>query len=238
MTVRSPVWMKASTGMPGASWSGRASPSRPAGLRCARVVGHAGPLVDHDLRRDAGHLALDLRRGARVEGREAQDGDLLRADAVDVLRLDLHLDGQEIDGDDLHDRLAGGDHSSDRVDGELVHAPVLRRADVDAAELVLCRGLALQELGDLALHLAQLAGHFAAQVLSIWMICSPTSVLRPLGLRDGATNSPCSPSRRARSRSSAATRWMVMRFFSHSSRTPLSSCLASSISAIWRRAGR
>ena len=57
------------------------------------------------------------------------------------------------------------DDAADRVDGRLVHHAVLRRADVDALELVLGRDLALDELADLAVDLAQVLGDLAAQIL-------------------------------------------------------------------------
>ena len=59
----------------------------------------------------------------------------------------------------------GGDDAADRVHGELMHHAVLRRADVDALELVLGRDLALDELGDLVVDLAQILADLAAQVL-------------------------------------------------------------------------
>ena len=59
----------------------------------------------------------------------------------------------------------GADDPADGVHRELMHDAVLRRADVDALELVFGRHLALDELADLALDLAQLARHLAAEVL-------------------------------------------------------------------------
>ena len=49
--------------------------------------------------------------------------------------------------------------------GELVHDTRLRRAQVDALELVLGGGDAFLELGDLALRLAQIPQHLGAKVL-------------------------------------------------------------------------
>ena len=46
-----------------------------------------------------------------------------------------------------------------------MHDAVLRRADVDALQLILGRDLALGQLGDLGLDLAQLLGDLAAQLL-------------------------------------------------------------------------
>ena len=66
---------------------------------------------------------------------------------------------------DQHDRLAGGDDAADGVDVRLEHHAVLRRADVDALELILGRDLALDEFADLAVDLAHLLGDLAAQIL-------------------------------------------------------------------------
>ena len=62
-------------------------------------------------------------------------------------------------------RLAGGDHAADVCTAELMDDAVLRRADVDALELVLRGDLALDELADLAVDLAQFLGDLAAQFL-------------------------------------------------------------------------
>ena len=65
---------------------------------------------------------------------------------------------------DQHDGVAGGDDAADGVDVGLEHHAVLRRADVDALELILGGDLALDELADLAVDLAGLLGDLAAQV--------------------------------------------------------------------------
>ena len=61
--------------------------------------------------------------------------------------------------------IACPDDAADRMHGRLMHDAVLRRADVDALQLILGRDLALDELGDLGLDLAQLRGDLAAQIL-------------------------------------------------------------------------
>ena len=67
---------------------------------------------------------------------------------VDVLRRDPGLDDEAVGlGHDQHERLARRDDAADRVHGELVDEAVLRRADVDALELVLGRDLALDQFG-------------------------------------------------------------------------------------------
>ena len=66
---------------------------------------------------------------------------------------------------DQHDRLARVDDAADRMHRELVHEAVLRGADVDALELVLGRHLALDELADLGLAVAQFGRHLALEVL-------------------------------------------------------------------------
>ena len=74
---------------------------------------------------------------------------------------------------------------------ELVDDAVLRRADVDALELVLGRDLALDELGDLALDLAQLlARPRVRRSWSICRICSSISVILPLACAVAAMSWP------------------------------------------------
>lgn len=127
--MRSPVLSKTSAGMPGFS------SSCPACFRLlcdSAIIGNAGLLVFDEVGRDPVHLALDLRRGLLAERRQAKRGRLPDADLVDVLRSDARLDHQGVGGrHDLHDRLAGRDDPADRVHRQLVHAPRLRRADVD-----------------------------------------------------------------------------------------------------------
>jgi HlyD family type I secretion membrane fusion protein len=85
---------------------------------------------------------------------------------VDVLRLDARLDHEAVGlRHDQHDWLARINDAADRVHGELVHEATLRGADLDALELVLRRHLALDELADLALDVAQLGRHLALEVL-------------------------------------------------------------------------
>src|SRR5215203_5224162 len=128
--------------------------------------GGSGALVGREVGGDAADDAAELRRRALVEGREAQGRGLPDADLIDVLRRELRLDRQHIGfRHDQHDGLSGRDHPADRVDGRLVHHPVLRRSDIDALQLVLGRDLALDELGNLALDLAQVLGNLAAQIL-------------------------------------------------------------------------
>ncbi len=78
-----------------------------------------------------------------------------------TLRFDRKLVGV---GHDQHDRVAGGDDAADSVHRGLKHHAVLRRADVDALELVLGGDLALDEFADLAVDLARLLGDLAAQI--------------------------------------------------------------------------
>lgn len=130
--MRSPVLRKTSAGMPGFS------SSCPACFRLLCVsairtaIGHASRLVFDKVGRNPVHLALDLRRGLLAERRQAKRGRLPDADLVNVLRSDARLDHQGVGGrHDLHDRLAGRDDPADRVHRQLVHAPRLRRADID-----------------------------------------------------------------------------------------------------------
>ena len=89
------------------------------------------------------------------------DGDL-----IDVLRSDLRLHDERIGArHDLHNGFAVADHAADGMHGKLVDEAVLRRADVDALELIFRRRHALLELGDLALGLAQVLEHLGAEIL-------------------------------------------------------------------------
>ena len=130
------------------------------------VVTQARLLILSDIRRDELDLAADLRRGALVECGEAQHHGLTDPDLVDGVRCDPGLDGQHVASrDDQHDRLAGGDDTSHRMDGELMDAAVLRRADVDALERVLGRNPLLDQLGRLRPDFGQLLADLAAKVL-------------------------------------------------------------------------
>ena len=66
---------------------------------------------------------------------------------------------------DQHDRLAGGDHASDCVNGKLVHAALLRRADFNLLEQVLGGNAPLLKLGDFALDFAQFLRDLTTQIL-------------------------------------------------------------------------
>ena len=116
--------------------------------------------------RNAGDDAVQFRRGALVEGRQPQQRLLADLQLVDVLRIDLGLD-REIVGlrHDHHDGVAGGDHAADGMHRRLQHHAVLRRADVDPAQLVFGGDLALDEFADLVVGLAQILGDFADHVL-------------------------------------------------------------------------
>ena len=61
--------------------------------------------------------------------------------------------------------LAVGDHAAHGVHRELMDVTGLRRAQVDALELVLGRRDPLLELGDLALRLAHILEHLGAEIL-------------------------------------------------------------------------
>src|SRR6202035_3719851 len=131
-----------------------------------KVEANAGALVDIGIGGDALDGAVELRRGALIEGREAQHHRLAERHHIDVLGLDLDLDRQRVGlRHDQHDLVAGRDHAADRICRRLKHGAVLRRADVDAAELIFRRYLALDELADLAVGLAQFLGDVAGELL-------------------------------------------------------------------------
>src|SRR5215207_2305939 len=131
-----------------------------------RVIARAGALVSSEIAGNPRDLPIQLGRSALVEGGEAQHGVLPDPDLIDVLRVELRLHRQLIRlGDDHHDSLASDDHAADGMHGRLVDHAILGRPDVDTLELILGRDLALDELGDLALGLAQVLGDLRAQVL-------------------------------------------------------------------------
>ena len=100
------------------------------------------------------------------DGVDAHDRLLADGELVDVLRHHLRFEVEGVvDRHDQHGGLGRGDHAADRVDGELMHVAGARRADVDPLQLVLGRDLALDELRDLGLDLAQLLHHLGAHLL-------------------------------------------------------------------------
>ena len=91
--MRSPVWMKASTGMPGTSLT-IAEPLDLFGGHgdADDVIALAGALVVGGVGGDPRDGAVDLRRGALVERGEPQHDGLAELDLIDVLGIDLDLD--------------------------------------------------------------------------------------------------------------------------------------------------
>src|SRR4051812_11703788 len=130
------------------------------------VVALAGALIGGDVGRGAADDAVELGRSALVEGGEAQQRLLADLELVDIDRIDLGLD-LEIVGlrHNQHEGVAGGDDATNRMHGRLQHHAVLRRADVDAAKLVLGGDLALDHFADLVVGLAQILGDLADHVL-------------------------------------------------------------------------
>ena len=69
-------------------------------------------------------------------------------DLVDLVRLDLGLDGQAVAvGHDQHHGLARLDHAAHRMHALLEDLAVLRRQQVDALQLILGRDPLLDQLG-------------------------------------------------------------------------------------------
>ena len=66
---------------------------------------------------------------------------------------------------DQHQRVPGRDDAPDRMHGQFVNDAVVRRADVDALELVERADPPLRQLGDLLGGLPQLLGHLVPQLL-------------------------------------------------------------------------
>src|SRR5262252_2477392 len=130
------------------------------------VVGRAALHVLDDVARDPHHVAFDLGGRPLVEGSEAEHRRLADLQLVDALGRQLHLDDEVVRfRNDQHRGLASGEHSADRVHVQLMHDAALRGTNIDAHELVLGGDLALDQLGHLALDLAQLLRDLASQLL-------------------------------------------------------------------------
>src|SRR6202012_4162931 len=130
------------------------------------VVALPGALIGGDVGRVAADEAVEVRRGSLVEGGQAQQALLADLQLVDVLRVDLGLDLEVVAlRHDDHDGVTGGDDATDRMHGRLLDHAVLRRADIDAPQLILGGDLALDEFADLVVGLAQILGDLACHVL-------------------------------------------------------------------------
>ena len=82
---------------------------------------------------------------------EAQHRRRSHVDLVDLVRLDLGLDGEAVAvRHDQHHRLAGLDHATHRVHALLEDLAVPRRHQVDALQLILGGDPLLDQLGFLA----------------------------------------------------------------------------------------
>src|SRR6202021_3637584 len=107
-----------------------------------------------------------LWRRALVEGREPQHDRLANRDVVDVLGLDLDLNGERVGlRHDHHDRVARRDDTADGVGGGLENNAVLRGTKIGALELIFGGHLALDILAYLAVGLAQFLGDVAGNLL-------------------------------------------------------------------------
>ena len=137
--------------------------------RVNEVVGRyssCARLLAREIGRDMGHDAVELGHRALVAGHNPHGGLPADLDLVDVLRR--HLDFQDeffALGHDLHDRFTVADYATDGVDGQQVDDARVGRANVDALELVVGGDHALDQLGDLALRLAQVFQDPAAEFL-------------------------------------------------------------------------
>jgi hypothetical protein len=137
--------------------------------RADRVVsGRIGILlpVVIEIGRDIRHDPFQLRRGALIECRKADVGPLPFVHVIDLLGrkscLDLQLVGFR---HNLHNDLAGSNHSANGMDRKLVNDPVGRGAQINAPEEVL-RGSALfDKLGLFVLGLSQVFHDFRAKIL-------------------------------------------------------------------------
>jgi len=85
-----------------------------------------------EIGRDLGHNPFELGRGALIERRKPDKGALSVAHVIDLLRCEPRFDLQLIRfRHDLHDDLAGRDHTADGMHRQLMDYPVGRRAQLD-----------------------------------------------------------------------------------------------------------
>src|SRR5687768_17672633 len=116
---------------------------------------------------------------------KAQRRSLANPDLVDVVRRNPGLHGQHVAArDDEHDYLGGADDASYRMHGELMYATVLRRANVDAHELILGRNTFFAQLRRLRPDVRKLLAHLAAKVLIDLQNLQPGFGYLALGLRN------------------------------------------------------
>ena len=88
------------------------------------------------------------------------------AHLIDVLGLHLGFNDQLVGcRHDQHDLLTGRDHAADGVHVELMHHAALRRADVDALELILGGDLFLDQFGGFAADVGEVLADLGAHVL-------------------------------------------------------------------------
>jgi hypothetical protein len=81
-------------------------------------------------------------------------------DLIDIGGADASVHAKGIlRGHDRHDVLAGSDHAANGVHRQIMYKSGLRRAQIDALQLIFGGNLALQQFGNARLELAQfLAG--------------------------------------------------------------------------------
>ena len=91
---------------------------------------------------------------------------LAEAHLIDIARLNPRLDPQIVAiGHDQHQRFAlRSDHAADRVNRQLVHKAGLRRADVDAPELIVGGDPALAQFRNPGANFAEVLADLRLQV--------------------------------------------------------------------------
>ena len=111
--VRSPVLIKATTGMPGMSLtSPRRSTSDGAKRNASYVVAHSSSLILRDIRRYKADVAFNFGSRAHIECGKPQGCGLPEIQLIDVLRRNLDFDHERIRiGYDQHDRITRGDYT-------------------------------------------------------------------------------------------------------------------------------
>ena len=159
--------MKASTGMPGVSLTSPKLGDLVGRHRDANeIIALPGALVGGSVGPNADDRAVELGRGAHVEGGETKHDRLAKLDLIDILGLDLGFDQERIRlGHDQHDGIAGGNDAADGIGRRLEDQAVLRRAQIGTLELIFGGYFAFDIFADLAVGFAQLLGHLAGELL-------------------------------------------------------------------------
>ena len=129
-------------------------------------ISRVGLLIVTCICRHVGYSAVELRRRALIEGREADKCILSCADMVDVVRIDPRLNLQIIRiRDNFQNGFACANHSANSVDGKLVDYTGSWGMDFDPVEQIARRNSTLGKFGLLGLGLVKFLYNVGAEIL-------------------------------------------------------------------------